>query len=77
MDDLYNYFLHYNPYTGLWAAVPKGEVNKYLSGKMYPHEGSTVLFAADINLLISIIQKQPNTFKEDEHYSRYGWKNQL
>lgn len=77
MDKLYSYFLHYNPYTELWAAVPTNEVNKYLSGKMYPHEGCTFLFAKSLDLLRQAIQDQPNKFDEDEHYARYGWKNQL
>jgi hypothetical protein len=77
MDKLYDYFIHYNPYTGLWAAVLTEEVNKYLSGPMYPHEGCTFLFAKSLDLLKQAIYDQPNTFNEDEHYAKYGWRNQL
>jgi hypothetical protein len=34
MDSLYNYYLHYNPYTGYWNAVPREKANDYLNGKL-------------------------------------------
>lgn len=77
MDNLYNYFLHYNPYTKLWAGVKKDEVMKYLSGPMHPKEGACAIFSESEDLLKEHIQNMPKADIEQEHYSRFGWENQV
>ena len=54
MDKLYGYYLHYNPYTGLWAAFKRDEQHEY-TAHMHPVEGTKALFSQDINTLIEVI----------------------
>ena len=34
MDNLYDYFIHYNPYTKYWNAVPRELAIHYLNGEV-------------------------------------------
>lgn len=58
---MYVYF--YNMYTGLWAAVRKGEEVEYHQGE-YPHKDSKAIFNKDITELIKYVQSLP--VKEEE-----------
>lgn len=51
MENLYDYFLHYNIYTEEWNAVLRSESNKYMGGL----ENVIVLSDKDINKLIEKI----------------------
>jgi hypothetical protein len=52
MDSLYDYYLHYNPYTGLWNAVKRDLANQYLNGLLSDKE---VIRHKDIDGLIKVI----------------------
>jgi hypothetical protein len=54
MENLYDYFLHYNIYTKEWNAILRNESNKYLNGKYGSGFDSTVVVFTDtdINKLI-------------------------
>lgn len=54
MHELYDYFLHYNSYTGYWNAVKRDQANQYLNGKLTDKE---VKKDKDINVLIKLIKK--------------------
>lgn len=54
MNELYDYFLHYNPYTGYWNAVKRDQSNQYLNGGLTDKE---VKKDKDINVLIKLIKK--------------------
>jgi len=51
MENLYDYFLHYNIYTEEWNAVLRSESNKYMAGI----EQISILTDKDINRLIEKI----------------------
>ena len=52
MENLYDYFLHYNIYTKEWNAILRNESNQYMSGI----NRDTIIFAdKDINKLIEKI----------------------
>lgn len=51
MENLYDYFLHYNIYTEEWNAILRTEYNLYLNGK----NNAEVLKDKDINILIEKI----------------------
>lgn len=55
MKELYDYYLHYNPYTGLWNAVKRDKSNEYLNGMLTSKE---VKSDKDLNVLINLIKKQ-------------------
>ncbi len=52
MNNLYDYFLHYNPYTKKWNAVKREIANQYLNGTLTDKE---VIRDSDINILIKTI----------------------
>lgn len=54
MDNLYGYFLHYNPYTKYWNAVSRDKANQYLNGTL---KGDDVLKNKDVNKLIGYLSK--------------------
>ena len=54
ISPLYDYFLHFNAYTGYWCAVPRTVSNKYLNGSL---DDDIVLKNKDINVLIGYINK--------------------
>jgi len=50
MENLYDYFLHYNIYTEEWNAILRDETNKYMN------ENDIVIFSdKDVNKLIEKI----------------------
>jgi len=49
MDKLYDYYLHYNPYTGYWNAVKRSIANQYLNGTLTNKE---IIRDTDVNKLI-------------------------
>lgn len=49
MENLYDYFLHYNIYTEEWNAILREESNKYMSGK------DSIISDKDINKLVEKI----------------------
>lgn len=51
MENLYDYFLHYNIYTEEWNAILRTEYNLYLNGE----NNTEVLRDKDINGLIEKI----------------------
>lgn len=51
MENLYDYFLHYNIYTEEWNAILRTEYNLYLNGE----NNTEVLKDKDINGLIEKI----------------------
>jgi len=52
MENLYDYFLHYNIYTEEWNAILRNESSQYMNGV----NRDTVIFAdKDINKLIEKI----------------------
>lgn len=53
MDNLYDYFLHYNIYTKEWNAVSRDKANQYLNGTLDKNE---VIKYKNINDLIRYIQ---------------------
>ena len=36
MEELHNWLFHYNPYTGLWSAFKREQMNDYFNGKLIP-----------------------------------------
>ena len=54
MDNLYDYFLHYNVYTENWNAVKRNVSNQYLNGTL---PVGKVIKNKDVNKLIEIIVK--------------------
>ena len=52
MDNLYDYFIHYNPYTKKWNAVKRDKANQYLNGSLTDKE---VIRNTDINELIKVL----------------------
>lgn len=48
-DILYSYFLHYNPYTGYWCAVPRDKSIHYLNGTLTEDD---VLKHKDVTTLV-------------------------
>lgn len=53
MDNLYDYFLHYNIYTKEWNAVSRDKANQYLNGTL---DKKDVIKYKDIGDLIKYIQ---------------------
>jgi hypothetical protein len=51
MENLYDYFLHYNIYTEEWNAILRNESNKYMGGV----ENAIIFSNKDINKLIEKI----------------------
>lgn len=61
MKELYSYYLHYNPYTEYWNAVPRDKSVEYLNGTL---GGNDVIKHKNINDLIrylSATKKNSNT----------------
>lgn len=54
MDKLYDYFFHYNPYTGYWNAFRREKYPDYMNGKLKADE---VLKNKDVNKLVSYLSK--------------------
>ncbi len=38
-NDLYGYFLHYNPHKGKWVAIPRGKEAAYFNGNTTKEDG--------------------------------------
>lgn len=56
MNNLYNYYIHFNPYTGYWNAVSRDKSVEYLNGKLGADD---VIKHKDVNTLISYLSKEP------------------
>lgn len=54
MEELYDYYLHYNHYSGYWNAVKRDVANQYLNGTLKEGE---VLKSKNVNDLIKYIAK--------------------
>jgi len=54
---LYSYYLHFNPYTEYWNAVPRDKSVEYLNGRL---GGNDVIKNKDITVLINQITKTPS-----------------
>lgn len=52
MGNLYDWFLHYNHYTGYWNALKRDKSNQYLNGTL---DDNDVLKNKDVNVLIKYI----------------------
>jgi hypothetical protein len=52
MENLYDYFLHFNVYTNEWNAFLRSETNLYMNGT---NKESVVFSNSDINKLIEKI----------------------
>jgi hypothetical protein len=59
MEKLYNYLLHYNPFTGLWNAVPRDHYNAYWSNR----EVEGVISSKNVKTLIELIIKGEDFIK--------------
>jgi len=57
MEALYGYFIHFNHFTELWAAMPREGVRDYLNGV----ENKDILYHTNMESLIKEIKA-----KEDE-----------
>lgn len=53
-SELYDYYLHYNPYTGYWNAVLRTKATEYLNGTLGAND---VLKSKNIGDLIDFIHK--------------------
>ena len=38
MEKLYNYFFHYNPYSGIWTLVPRSKIAEYFNRELGNHK---------------------------------------
>ena len=54
MDNLWDWYLHYNIYTEYWCAVKRSVSNEYMNGTLSENE---VLKNKDVNNLIKYISK--------------------
>jgi hypothetical protein len=54
MDALYNYVIHFNFYTELWAAMPRESVRDYFNGV----KNENILFNKTIEGLIKDVKKK-------------------
>lgn len=63
---MYNYYFHFNPHTGNWAAFKTHDIKNY-TDHMYPCEDSKAIFASDINVLFDMI-KAHNPDVEDRGF---------
>jgi len=54
---LYSYYLHFNPYTGYWNAVPRDKSVDYLNGRL---GGNDVIKHKNITTLIGYLTKTPS-----------------
>lgn len=71
MNGGYEWFYHFNPFTGLWAAFKDKDRSNYVS-KRYPHAESKAIFATDITDLIEVISRGGVPSHEDSVYKQYG-----
>ena len=60
MNNMYNYVLHFNPYTELWSAVPRDLYQEFWNNP----DVKGVLKSKDINTLISLINKGEEFIKK-------------
>lgn len=51
--ELYDYYIHYNPYTGYWNAFKRDVAINYLNGTLKDNE---VMKSKDINDLVKYIK---------------------
>ena len=57
MNNLYNYYIHFNPYTGYWNAVSRDKAVEYLNGKLGADD---IIKQEEITILISYLSKEPS-----------------
>ena len=53
--NLYDYYIHYNPYTGYWNGVRRDKAIDYLNGKL---GGDDVVKHKNIEVLIDYLSKE-------------------
>lgn len=53
--NLYDYYLHYNPYTGYWNAVKRDKAVNYLNGRLGAND---VVKHKNIEILIDYLTKE-------------------
>jgi len=54
MENLYSYYLHFNPHTGYWNAVKRDKSTEYLNGTLSSED---VIKSKNIEDLIKFISK--------------------
>ena len=59
---LYDWLFHYNPYSEVWAAVPRETYNEYFDNYNHP----SVIRSTNINTLIELIHKAKGDIKNLE-----------
>lgn len=60
MENLYMYVLHFNPYNGLWNAIPRDKYNEYWNDI----NTKGVLSSKKIETLIELITKGEDFIKK-------------
>jgi len=65
MDKLYNYIFHYNPFTKLWAGIPRGKENFYFNNEQKKAIAQGIYFSDDITTIIKVIS-DPNIMEEKD-----------
>jgi len=53
MEVLYDYIFHYNPFTKLWAAIPRDKYNQYWNDI----DSKQIIKSKSIDTLIVLINK--------------------
>lgn len=51
MQDVYNWFFHFNVYNNTWAAIPRDLVVKYMNDSKTPG----ILFSRELDTLVDLI----------------------
>lgn len=54
MDNLYDWYFHFNHYTGYWNAVKRDKTTEYMNGTLKPDD---ILKSKNIKDLINYITK--------------------
>lgn len=71
MDNLYDYYLHYNIYDKSWNAVKRDKVVAYWNGGLKKEE---IIKSKDINTIISYITKLDATTEDQKEEKNSGIK---
>jgi hypothetical protein len=53
MEELYDYVFHYNPYTGIWNAIPREDYTEYWNNSSL----SSVIKSKNLNTLIELVTR--------------------
>jgi hypothetical protein len=52
-EELYEYVFHFNPYNGLWSAIPRDSYQEHFNN----HETAGILKSKELTTLMSLIAK--------------------